>query len=117
MSTSASRRNKKVAFQTLVTTEDGYGGEVPDWSDPAFAFAAIYFGAGSEQRRAAQEGGTQTATFEVLSNERTRTLTTTSRVLYPVRDPDPAKWPAWDIQAISEIGLNEGLAIVATRAT
>lgn len=115
MSTSASRRNRKVMFQEPTSVKDGYGGRTTTWQNYAPARAAIYFGTGRESREAAQETASQAATFEVLANAKTRALTTQHRVCYPITDPSPDKWPAWDIKGISEIG-RKGLAITATRA-
>jgi hypothetical protein len=81
------------------------------------ANAAIIWGSGNEQRKAAQEGGAQIATFEVLSNAKTRDLSVTDRIRYPVSGADASEWPIWDIQAVSDLGLNDGVRVTAQRAS
>jgi head-tail adaptor len=113
----ASRRKHKIIVQRLgAPTDDGHNTTPGAWANYATEMAAVYYGSGREQREAAQESASQTASFEVLSNSKTRALSVTDRICFPVTDPDPENWPSWDIQAVNEIGLNKGVAIVATRA-
>jgi head-tail adaptor len=115
--TSASRRKHKIVIQrTGAPTDDGYTTNPGAWANYATEMAAIYYGTGREQREAAQENATQTASFEVLSNSKTRALSVTDRICFPVTDPDPENWPTWDIQAVNEIGSNKGVRITATKA-
>lgn len=107
-------RPHRVMFQRLgEPVDDGYTTRPGQFADYAAEFARVIYGSGREQRQAAQESASQTATFEVLSNPKTRALTVTDRVCYPVSDPDPAKWPAWDIQAVVDLGYNEGVRVTA----
>jgi head-tail adaptor len=109
MSTSASRRKWKVMFQRLVSEIDDYGTEVgTNWTDYAPAYADIFYGTGSEQRAAAQESGSQVATFEVPSNARSRALTITDRIAYP-----PGTY--WDITAVHDLGRNKGVHVTALK--
>ena len=106
-------RPHRVTFQTKrpngETTLDDYGDEIEAWSDAFDEYAAIFYGTGTEQREAAQMQANQTATFEVLSNARTRAISTgTTRVVY--------NGAAWDVRAVAEIGLNNGVKVTATRA-
>ncbi|MEA3541943.1 MAG: head-tail adaptor protein [Pseudomonadota bacterium] len=115
MSLDSGRRDKRIAFKAKRAGVDGRGhstvGEA--WELLGKASAAIYFGSGEEQRAAAQDGGVQRASFEVLANSVTRALSVGNRLYYPIRDADPEKWPAWDIRAIAPIGSNEGFRITA----
>jgi hypothetical protein len=112
----ASRPYKIIIQRTVAPVDDGYTTQPGGWGEYAAEFARIIWGTGKEQREAAQEAGSQIASFEVLSNSKTRALSITDRVCYPVTDPDPDKWPAWDIQAIADLGFNEGLRITCARA-
>lgn len=90
-------------------TLDGYGGEVESWVDVFDEYAAIYYGTGTEQRNAAQTQGEQAATFEVLSNQRTRDLTVSNyRILHG--------GGVWNIRSLADIGFNEGRKINAVRS-
>lgn len=111
------RRNKRILFEERVGGMDGFGHRTVDaeWRETAARSANILFGAGSEQREAAQQGGSQTATFLVLADSDTRAVSVRDRIRYPLSDPDPRKTPAWEISAIEEIGFNEGYAFTATR--
>ena len=112
----ASRPHKIIVQYQGAPSDDGYN-EVPGaWEHYCTEFARIIWGTGKEQREAAQEVGSQTASFEVLSNVSTRAISVTHRICYPVDDPEPANWPAWDIQAVADLGFNEGIRITATRA-
>jgi head-tail adaptor len=70
----ASPRNKRIVIEARATEPDGYGGETETWAPFAPEYAAVYYGTGSEQREAAQQGGSQSASFEVLSNSKTRAV-------------------------------------------
>jgi len=113
----AGNRPFKIIIQRQgAPTDDGYN-EVPgEFEDYATEYAAIFWGTGREQREAAQETGSQTASFEVLSNNKTRSLSVTDRICYPITEPNAEDWPVWDIQAIAELGMNNGIRITATRA-
>lgn len=88
---------------------NSHGDETEEWVDAFEEDAAIYYGTGAEQRNAAQTQGEQVATFEVLSNSRTRELSVaTYRIKY--------QGGAWDIHSASDIGLNVRRRINAVRA-
>lgn len=112
----ADRPHKIMLQRQGAPVDDGYNTVPGEYANYAPEYARIIYGSGREQREAAQESATQTATFEVLSNSKTRALSVTDRVCYPITDADPAKWPAWDIQAVSDLGFNEGVRITASRA-
>lgn len=113
----ARKRNKRISIERLGAGVDGFGHKTvnPDWREKCRAWAGIVFGSGGEQREAAQQGGSQTATFYVAASEKTAMTSVRDRIRYPLSDRDPRKWPTWEIQAVVELGLNEGFALTATR--
>lgn len=112
-----SRRRHKIVIQRAgAPVDDGMTTQLGPYATWATEFAAIFYGSGREQREAAQESAGQSASFEVLSNAKTRAISVTDRLCYPVTDPNPDNWPVWDIQAANDLGLNEGVRITATRA-
>lgn len=113
----ASRRDKKIAFEAMVADVDGYGQKTGNLTpaERCKAWACIIFGPGAEQRQAAQNGGAQTASFHALSTSATRSVSVRDRIRYPISDANRDNWPVWEIQAIAELGRNEGLAFTATR--
>jgi len=88
----AGRRDKLVTLQRATTVQDEYFEEIPTWADIGSEWAAVYFGRGSERREAAMEQGSQAATFNVLSNDLTRSVTLKDRIFWEA---------AWDITAIA----------------
>lgn len=76
----AGRRDQLVTLQSFTATQDEYGEEVQTWADIGTEWAAIYWGRGDERRQAAMEQGTQAATFNMLSNTLTRSLTLRDRI-------------------------------------
>jgi head-tail adaptor len=112
----AGARKWKIVVQRKTVTTDDYGGEIETWAAYATAYAAIFYGSGREQREAAQEVGVQPASFEIPSNSKTRLISVTDRLCYPVSAADPGNWPVWDITAVSDLGFNEDIRITATRA-
>jgi hypothetical protein len=111
-----SRRRHKIVIQRAgEPLDDGMTTQPGAFETWTTEYAAIFFGSGQEQREAAQETAGQTASFEVLSNAKTRAISVTDRLCYPVTDPNPDNWPVWDIQAANDLGLNQGVRITATR--
>ncbi|WP_375290407.1 head-tail adaptor protein [Qipengyuania sp.] len=78
---SSGRRDTLIAFERAAVTQDGYGGEIPTWSQFAREWAAINWGRGDERRQAAMESGRQPATFTVLDNATTRDVTLRDRIV------------------------------------
>lgn len=113
----ARARDKRILIEARVAGTDGFGHKTIDaeWRTVAEPWANVAFGSGSEQREAAQLGGSQSASFAVLADSETGAAGVQCRIRYPLSDPDPAKWPAWEISAVAELGFNEGLAFTATR--
>lgn len=109
MSLDAGRRNKRITIEQRTAVDDGYGGDIETWTLFAKPWASVFYGSGAEQREAAQQGGSQSASFEVLSNSKTRIISVANhRVLHD--------GGVWDIRSVAPIGLNEGVKINAVRS-
>jgi head-tail adaptor len=80
--TAASLRTELIVIQRATVTEDGYGGEEESWSTYATRRARVRFGTAQEKREAAQEGGTQTATFECVRSAALDAVTLKDRISY-----------------------------------
>lgn len=95
----AGRRNNKITFQRQTLNEDVLGGtEAGAWAN-LFALprmSAVFYGTGSERRAAAAEQSAQVATFNVLADSETRTVTTKDRIVFNGAN--------WDITAVTPIG-------------
>ena len=98
----------RIQIEGRSVTDDGLGGDVEAWEEIGEEYAAVYYGTGGEQREAAQRGGSQAASFEVLSNSLTRALTVADhRIIYG--------GGTWDINAVHDLGMNVGVRITAVR--
>lgn len=96
-------------FQRLgEPVDDGYTTLPGQFANYAAEFARVIYGSGREQRQAAQESASLPATFEVLHNPKTASLSVTDRIVFNGAD--------WDIISVSPLGLNEGVRIVAVKA-
>lgn len=105
----ASRRDKKIAFEARTVVKDAYNEEVETWATAFSEWACVFYGTGAEQRQAAQMQGQQSASFEVLSNSRTRALSVANnRIRFD--------GGIWDIRSLAPMGRNEGVKINAVRA-
>lgn len=71
----AGKRDRKITFYPVTTTEDALGVEIEADGSPVSAWASVLFGTGAERRELAQAGSAQTATFRVLSTASLRTAT------------------------------------------
>ena len=103
----ASPRNRIITIERATETRSPLNEPVQTWGPYCQEYAAVYFGNGTEQREAAQTGGAQTATFEVLSNGKTRAILLTDRILFD--------GGIWDVRSVAPIGMNEGVKINAVR--
>ena len=95
----AGRRIHSIRFQRLSANEDALGGtDTSVWSNlfDSSRPAAVYYGTGSERRQAAAESAAQIATFNVLADSETRTVTTGDRIEF--------NGLGWDITGIAPIG-------------
>ena len=72
-----------IVFERATASEDVYGQPTSiSWTTYATRRARVRFGTGQEQRQAAQEGGTQAASFECISSSTLRTVTLKDRISY-----------------------------------
>lgn len=105
---SAGPRDHLVTLSRAETTQNGYGEEIPTWGSVGTEWAAIFYGRGDERRQAAMEQGKQPATFQMLSNELTRSLTIEDRIEYEGN---------WDIEGIAPDMPKRGyIEVTAVRA-
>lgn len=110
----ADGRVSRGAFDRLITvqrataTVDDYGGETPTWANTEQAWAKVRFGLAGEQRNAAQEGGQQAATFEVVPTAALLATTLKDRIQFDGSD--------WDITEVAPLG-RQTLRFTATRST
>lgn len=100
--------DRLITVQRATVTTDDYGGETPTWVDIEQAYARVRFGLASEQRLAAQESGSQTATFEMIPTTALLTVTLKDRLLF-----DGSQW---DIVEVAPLERNQ-LRFTATRST
>jgi uncharacterized phiE125 gp8 family phage protein/SPP1 family predicted phage head-tail adaptor len=100
--------DRLVTFQRATVTTDTYGGETLTWGDVEQAYARVRFGLATEQRQAAQEGGTQTATFEVTPTTALLAVTLKDRISFDGSD--------WDIKEVAPLD-RKTLRFTATRST
>ena len=99
-------RDNFITLQRAIRTEDAYGEPVETWQAIGQEWAAIYYGRGDERRNAAMEQGEQPASFEMLSNTKTRSLTLRDRII--------ADGLVWDIRGIARDTPKRGyIAITA----
>jgi head-tail adaptor len=105
----AGRRDQLITFQDFTATQDAAGEEVQVWADIGQEWAAVYYGRGSERRQAAAEEGQQAATFQVLSNATTSSVTLQDRIILD-------GW-IWDLVGISPDTPKRGLIEFTATAT
>lgn len=102
------RRDQLITLERATTLQDEYGEEVPSWATLGQEWAAVFYGRGDERRQAAMEQGSQAATFQMLSNTLTRSLTLTDRIQFG---------GVWDIEGISPDMPRRGyVEVTAVRA-
>lgn len=104
MSLDAGRRDKRITFERFTEAgRDTLNAPIPQWTEYAKAWAAVYYGSGSEQREAAQTSASLGASFEVLANSKTRGLLLTDRIRFDGL--------IWDIRSTIPLGHNAGVRI------
>ncbi len=104
----AGKRNRRITFERATATTNDYGEDVRTWADYAAAWAEVLFGTGQERREAAQEAGSQAATFIVPWSPSLAAVAVTDRI--------NALSATWDITSIAPVGLNKELHFTATRS-
>lgn len=91
MPTGAGQRDELITFERVSQIDDGYTEKDDAWAAIGEEFAEVRFGASSERRVAAQERAIVSATFGVLDNPLTRSVTTKDRIQFD--------GGAWDINS------------------
>lgn len=110
MSLDAGRRDRKVIFQRAgAPVDDGYTTTPGEWAEYCRAWASVSFGTGQERREAAQESASVTATFQVLRNSKTSSVSVTDRIVF-----DGGNWDITSVVPSRE--FNAGVDITAVRA-
>jgi head-tail adaptor len=99
--------DRLITVQRATATTDDYGGETQTWADVEEAYARVRFGLASEQRQAAQEAGTQAATFEVVPTVALLAVTLKDRIFFD--------GSFWDIQEVAPLD-RQTLRFTATRS-
>lgn len=89
---SIGKRDHLVTLKGYTAAQNGYGEEIKTPTTLGQEWAAVFYGRGDERRQAAMEQGKQPATFQMLSNELTRSLTLTNSIEF---EGD------WDIEGIA----------------
>lgn len=107
--TQAGRRIRRITIERAAITTNDYNEEIPTWASHCEAFADVLFGSGQERREAAQERGSQSATFIVPWTPTLATVTIKDRISF-----DGA---AWDIQGVAPIGLSREIHFTAVRSS
>lgn len=101
------KRDTLITFQRATMETDDYGEDIATWAAYASEWAAVRFGSAQERREAAQESASQTATFRVLANSLTRSLTPLDRI-------SSYLGAAWDITGVALMSAAE-IEITAVR--
>lgn len=79
----AGKRDKRVTIQRFtITGTDEYNDPIEEWSDIATRWTAMFYGKGEERRQAAVEQGKQAASFVMLADSMTKTVTLRDRLAY-----------------------------------
>ncbi len=111
---SAGKRDKRIVLEKSGVVQNEHGEEIEGWvpldggAEPVREWVQIYYGRGDERRQAATEQASQSATFRMLSNSRTRLLTTKSRIVFE---------GVWDIHGIVPDTPTRGeIEVTATRS-
>ena len=109
--TPAGRRNKRITFQRAIVARSTLGGtsaRPTDWEDvpSSSRWAQISWGSGAERRAAAAEEAVQTATFRVLSDSLTRTITEEHRIVHGAL--------TFDVTGAVPIGVNDEIEFTGT---
>jgi head-tail adaptor len=73
--------DRLVTFQHGTATIDDHGGESLAWTEIEQAYAKVQFGLAQEKREAAQQSGSQTATFEVSPTSNLLTVNLKDRII------------------------------------
>ena len=100
-------RDRLITVQAPSAVVDDYGGETLTFANVEQAWAKVRFGQAQEKREAAQEGGLQSATFEVLPTSALLAVDLTARIQFDGSD--------WDITEKAPLD-RQTLRFTATRS-
>ncbi|PNU02515.1 hypothetical protein A8V01_09045 [Novosphingobium guangzhouense] len=78
----AGQRDKLVKVQRYTSTQNSLNEDVVFWEPLGEEWGRVIWGRGSERRESAAMQSQQTATFQFLSNERTRSLSAKDRIVW-----------------------------------
>lgn len=102
--TPAGERDQRIRFERATVTRSALGGKAAgsaDWAALGSRWAKLRWGSGAERRAAAVEQATQAATFRVLADSLTRTVTEQDRIVHP------QSGLTFDITGLAWIGRSE----------
>lgn len=89
----AGKRDELITVERATETTDEYGESIKGWSTLGQEWARVFYGTGNERRIAAAEQGEQSATFQVLYNAVTASMS--------IKDRIASGGSYWDIRGIS----------------
>ena len=98
-----------IVVQRADKVRNGYGEEELIWTDFTSAYARVRYGTSAERREAAQEQGSQVATFECGWTPNLASVRPSDRVSFGNG--------LWDVTGSVVTGLNQGVEITAVLAT
>jgi head-tail adaptor len=101
------QRESVIVIRRGTPTTDDYGGETSTLADFTRAYARVRFGTAQERREAAQEAGSQVATFECVSTAKLRQVTLKDSIQFDGSD--------WDINEVAPLD-RETIRFTATRS-
>lgn len=78
----AGARDRQIVIERATVTRDALGTEVETWSPLQPEYAAVKYGTGVERREGAGRAAALTATFIVLANTGTRSVTARDRLAF-----------------------------------
>jgi SPP1 family predicted phage head-tail adaptor len=110
----AGDRNYRVVFQRATTIDDDLGQPIETWADYVVTTARVRFGTAQEQRQAAQESASQTATFECLRTSKVASVTLLDRIIFDGSYWDLAGRAPLDRQTVSFTAIRslEGAGVI-----
>ena len=103
---SATQRTELIVFERATFSTNDNNEQIPTWETYATRRARVRFGTAQEQRQAAQEGGTQSASFECVRSSSLNSVTLKDRISY--------LGSSWDLTEIAPLDTST-IRFTATR--
>lgn len=98
--TPAGKRDERITFERATASRGNLGTrELGSWSSLGGRWAKVHYGTGSERRRDGVEAASQAATFVVLNDSLTSTITAEDRITH--------RSLTYDITGIARVGRGE----------